>query len=71
MQVMLKIKTTYFTDSRFISQSPLANIILLEITTHKTKVSQNCLGKTPSNLSSYHWMPVVPVVLDLEHSQKF
>lgn len=71
MQVMLKIKTTYFIDSRFISQSLPANIIILEITTHKTKVSQHCLGKTPPNLPSYHWMPVVPVVLDLKHSQKF
>lgn len=70
MQVMLKIKTTYFIDSRFISQSLLANIIILEITTHKTKVSQRCSGKKPPNLPSYHWLPVAPVGLDLEHSQK-
>lgn len=54
MQVMLKIKTTYFIDSRFISQSLLANIIILEITTPKTKVSQRCSGKKPPNLPSYH-----------------
>lgn len=71
MQVMFKIKPTYFIDCRFISQSLPASIIILAITTYKTKVSQQWSGKTPPNLPSYRWMPVVHVVLDLEYSLKF